>query len=106
MTALLNKTVLITGGSGGLGRALARAFTQVGSRVVITGRSADRLSDAVRELGGEQKRVEGYPCDVTDKTQVETLSLTIREKLGPVEILINNAGIARAVSFLETRDDQ
>ncbi len=103
---LTDKVALITGGSGGLGRALARAFVTAQTRVVITARSQDRLGDVLREIAAPENRVIAHACDVTDKAQVESLNRRIHEEFGPVEILINNAGIAQAVSFLEMTDLQ
>jgi len=103
---LTDKVVLITGGSGGLGRALARAFVTAQTRVVIAARSQDRLSNSVQAIGAPENRLIAHACDVTDKAQVESLDRRIREEFGPVEILINNAGIARAVSFLDMTDVQ
>jgi len=105
MAGLVNTIVLVTGGSGGLGRVLASAFVRQGSRVVITARSEAKLKAAAEELGREGGQVLALPCDVTDKTQVEGLAEAIRARWGAVQILINNAGIAKAASFLETTDE-
>jgi len=101
---LMNTIVLVTGGSGGLGRALARAFARQGSRVVIAARSEAKLKEAAEEIGGEGGQVLALPCDVAEKKQVEELAAAIRARWGAVQILINNAGVARAASFLETTD--
>jgi NAD(P)-dependent dehydrogenase (short-subunit alcohol dehydrogenase family) len=104
MADLQDKIVLVTGGSGGLGRALAGAFAGAGSRVVIASRSQDKLLAAAHELAGPERAISAIPCDVTDRQQVEVLDKTIRKKFGRVEIIINNAGLARAASFLEMPD--
>ena len=104
MADLQDKIVLVTGGSGGLGRALAGAFAGAGSRVVIASRSQDRLQATAQQLAGPERALLAIRCDVTDRQQVEALDKSIREKLGPVQILINNAGLARAMSFLEMPD--
>jgi NAD(P)-dependent dehydrogenase (short-subunit alcohol dehydrogenase family) len=104
MAELMNTIVLVTGGSGGLGRALARAFARQGSRVVIAARSEAKLKEAAEEIGGEGGQVLALPCDVAEKKQVEELAAAIRQRWGAVQILINNAGVARAASFLETTD--
>jgi NAD(P)-dependent dehydrogenase (short-subunit alcohol dehydrogenase family) len=106
MTGLLDKIVLVTGGSGGLGRALAQAFTQAGSRVVLTARDEDKLQRAAHAIAKSQERVLALTCDVTSKEQVLAVGERIRAQWGAVQILINNAGIARAVSFLDMTDDQ
>lgn len=96
--------MLVTGGSGGLGRVLARAFAQAGSRVVITSRSAERSKAAAKEISQGGATVVALPCDITEKKQVEALSEQIRMEVGTVQILVNNAGLARAARFLDMDD--
>jgi NAD(P)-dependent dehydrogenase (short-subunit alcohol dehydrogenase family) len=104
MTGLVNTIVLITGGSGGLGRVLAQAFARQGSRVVISARSEAKLKAASEEIGRDGGQVLALPCDVTEKKQVDNLAASIRARWGAVQILINNAGVARAASVLETTE--
>ena len=104
MVAPADKIVLVTGGSGGLGRCLADAFARQKYRVGITSRDPEKLSAAAEEIGEPSFPVLALPCDVRDKTQVESLAQELRTRLGPVQVLINNAGIARAMSFLEMPD--
>jgi NAD(P)-dependent dehydrogenase (short-subunit alcohol dehydrogenase family) len=99
-----NKIVLVTGGAGGLGRALASAFAAAGHRVVISGRSEERLLAVAQQLGAAGDRILAWPCDVSDRKQVEGLEAAIRARWGTVQILINNAGVARAMSFVELPD--
>lgn len=106
MSGTREKVVLITGGSGGLGRALAGAFVQAGHRVVLTARDEGKLKRATQTIESAQERVLALPCDVTNKEQVVDLGHQIHARWGAVQILINNAGIARAVSFLDMTDDQ
>lgn len=95
------KIVLVTGGSGGLGRSLARAFARQGCRVVIAGRSAGKLQAAAEEIGKQDFPVLALSCDIRQKDQVDLLAQEVRTRLGSVQILVNNAGIAQAMSFLE-----
>jgi NAD(P)-dependent dehydrogenase (short-subunit alcohol dehydrogenase family) len=88
-----DKTVLITGGTRGLGLVLARDFLKEGARVVICGREESTLERARTELerlGGE---VLAVPCDVTDAVQVEALISSVHERFGAVDVLVNNAGV-------------
>lgn len=93
------KTVLITGGSAGLGFSLARAFADWGSKVLICGRSKDRLVRAQQECPG----IEYLICDVTRQKEREAL-FDWASGLN-VDILINNAGIQRDVDFTRGMED-
>jgi NADP-dependent 3-hydroxy acid dehydrogenase YdfG len=105
MSKLANKTTLITGGGSGIGLAVARAFLQEGARVAITGRNADRLHQAVAELGAGG-RLLYYGADVADAAQVEQLVHTVTGRLGPIDILVNNAGTnIKARTFRELTPD-
>lgn len=82
------KTVVITGGSRGLGRAMALALAAAGHRVAVTGRDADKLAAMARELPGGM----AISADVREPTQVAAVIDQVEESLGPVDVLINNAG--------------
>jgi len=98
------RIVLITGGSGGLGAALARAFYGQGVRVVIAARDEGKLHAKAAEIASDGEEVLALPCDVTDRDQVKRLEANIAKRWGAVQILINNAGVARAVKFTEMPD--
>lgn len=90
---LAGRTVLITGGSRGLGLALAQAASAMGARVAICGRDAGSLERArslLQRRGGE---VVAIPCDVRHQASVRQLIESVRVRLGPVDVLINNAGV-------------
>jgi short-subunit dehydrogenase involved in D-alanine esterification of teichoic acids len=86
---LTDHRVLITGGSEGIGLALARAFARRRNRVLIAARRVDRLEAAAAAVGGLHTTV----CDLTDETQVRRLVATAGETLGGLSILVNNAGV-------------
>jgi NAD(P)-dependent dehydrogenase (short-subunit alcohol dehydrogenase family) len=91
--SLWGKTVLITGGSRGLGLALAREIGAQGARLAICGRDPDsliRAQDSLTRLGID---VVAIPCDVTDRESVDGLIDEVQRSLGPVDVLINNAGV-------------
>ena len=90
----MSRSVLVTGGNRGIGRAIAEAFAAAGDQVAITYRSGEPPPGflAVR-------------CDVTDATQVESAFAEIEEKQGPVEVLVANAGITRDTLVLRMSDD-
>ena len=104
MQDLEGKIVLVTGGGSGIGRAIALAFAAQKSRVAITGRTQatlDAVAEEIRHAGAEAlPRI----CDVPQKTQMETLRQEISSRFGPVQVLVNNAGIAPAAGFLEMPD--
>jgi NAD(P)-dependent dehydrogenase (short-subunit alcohol dehydrogenase family) len=105
MTDLRNKIVLITGGSGGLGRALAEAFAAQGCLVGITARDSAKLAAAAEQMARNGAQVLALPCDIRRRDQVRSLGREIAMSLGTVQILVNNAGVARAVNFTDMTDD-
>src|SRR5450755_486005 len=85
---LKNAVVLITGGSRGIGRGAAEVLKQAGARVAITGRDPERLAEAARSLD-----VVGIQADVANEADVLRTFREVKEKLGDLDILINNAGV-------------
>lgn len=90
---LENKVVLITGGSRGLGLVLARQLADEGAKIVICGRSDESLQKASEILEKRAAEFLAVPCDISDKQQVKRMISQIRDEMGSVDILINNAGI-------------
>ena len=95
------RIALVTGSSAGIGLALARGLAQAGARVVLNGRRADALAQAARQLADEGLAVDARAFDVTQRAQVDEHVAAIEAELGPIEILINNAGIQRRAPFHE-----
>lgn len=96
--SLHGRVALITGGNGGLGRAMALAFREAGARVVVTGRNPDK-NHAMGQALGDSEAV--LPLDVYDEAAVRhTIDLVV-ERCGQLDILINNAGQARRGAVLE-----
>ncbi|MEW5974201.1 MAG: SDR family oxidoreductase [Acidobacteriota bacterium] len=90
---LKGRVALITGGSKGLGKAMARAFAQAGADIVITSRHEAELQQALTEiLEGTTARGIFLVSDLSQRHEAETLAKTALEKMGRVDILINNAG--------------
>lgn len=90
---LRGKSVLITGGSRGLGLELAREFARQGARVAICARDAEELKSASNGLLQEGYSVFALPCDVSDQRQVETLIRQVNQHFGHLDVLVNNAGV-------------
>jgi 3-oxoacyl-[acyl-carrier protein] reductase len=93
---LKNAVALITGGSSGIGRAIAQAFSAGGARVAITGRDERRLAETARELG-----VHPIRADVAVEADVERTYREVLQKFGDLDILVNNAGIGVFKSLVD-----
>jgi 3-oxoacyl-[acyl-carrier protein] reductase len=89
---LTGKVGLVTGGTRGIGRAIAHALRGAGARVAITGRDAERARAAAAELGDG---VAGFGCELADPAQIEAAVAAAEAALGPIDILVNNAGLTR-----------
>lgn len=90
---LSGKCALITGGSRGLGKAMARGFAEAGANVMISSRHADELRSASEDVArGLDVKVEWGVSDMTDLRQVDDLAQAALSRLGQVDILVNNAG--------------
>ncbi|WP_459556097.1 SDR family oxidoreductase [Lacunimicrobium album] len=92
MSELSGKRVVITGGGSGIGEGIAKALAAEGCKVVIGGRTVEKLKVVAEGISGEHT-VGYHPLDVADRTSVETFFIWAKEILGGVDILINSAGI-------------
>ena len=95
------RLALVTGSSGGIGLALSRGLAQAGATVVLNGRNADKLAQAAELLAGEGLAVHARAFDVTKRDEVDASIASIEATLGPIEVLINNAGMTRRAAFHE-----
>ncbi len=104
MSELQGKRAIVTGGSRGIGKAIAETLAQAGAKVVITARHGDAAEDtaaAIRAGGGEALSLS---CDVADARAVEQLFRNVKERLGGLDILINNAGIIDPIGHIWETD--
>ena len=101
MFELSGKAALVTGASGGIGGAIARALHGAGAIVALSGTRLAPLEALAAELG-ERARV--LPCDLGDAAAVEALPKAAAEAMGAVDILVNNAGITRDQLFMRMSD--
>jgi gluconate 5-dehydrogenase len=97
------RLALVTGSSTGIGLALARGLAQAGAPVVLNGRDRARLAAAAAALRAEGHTVHESAFDATDPAAVEAAVASIEAQQGPIEILVNNAGITRRAPFTELR---
>lgn len=99
--SLEGEVALVTGGTHGLGMAVATALAEAGATLVINGHSADRLEKALEIYRDKGVEAKGYLFDVTDERQVAESVARIENEVGPVGILVNNAGIIKRIPALE-----
>jgi NAD(P)-dependent dehydrogenase (short-subunit alcohol dehydrogenase family) len=101
------RVALVTGGSRGLGLAIARKFAESGADVAITSRSEDKLAEAKAAITpGAQGKVLALASDVTRPDQIQQLVAKVTAELGKIDILVNNAGSSLRGNFEELTDDQ
>lgn len=106
MSELEGKVALVTGGTRGIGRACAAALASEGVRVALCGRNPDTAASAADELAQETSgELRGFGCDIADPDAVSGMVKAVGESLGPITILVNNAGITRDGLLMRMKDD-
>ena len=101
-----NQTVVVTGGGGGIGGATCRRFGSEGARVAVFDlnlEAAEKVASAIRAEGG---RAEAFKCDITDRASVNAAVAAAEASLGPIDVLINNAGWDVFKPFTKTEPAQ
>lgn len=99
---LAGKVAVVTGGSRGIGEAIAATLVQEGVSVVIAARRQDKLDEACAAIGPQ---VRGVRCDVTKLADLDNLAAYVREQYGGCDILVNNAGTGTYKPFLDVTED-
>ncbi len=104
--SLKGRLALVTGSGQGIGFALAKGLAEHGATVVVNGRSADKVEKAVASLRGKGLKAEGSVFDVVDAAAVEAEVARIEKEIGPIDIVVNNAGMQFRKPLEEFPDDK
>ena len=105
MARFAGKTVVVTGGGGGIGGATCRRFGADGAKVAVHDRNleaAEKVAAAIREAGGQ---AQAFRCDITDRASVDAAIAATEAALGPIDVLVNNAGWDVFKPFTKTTPD-
>ncbi len=104
--SLSGKVAVVTGGNRGIGRAIANGFADAGATVVIAARNEEKSAQAVKEITAAGGKAVAFTVDVSDRAQIEKTVKSIEEKVGPIEVLVNNAGIGFHADALTLEDSE
>lgn len=92
MAKMANKTIIVTGGGGGIGGAACRRFAKEGGNVAVFDMNMDAAERVAAGIVAEGGKAMAFRCDITDRTQVDAAVAAVDAKLGPIDVLVNNAG--------------
>ena len=102
---LNNKVALVTGGARGIGKAICRTLANDGFKIAINFNNSEKEAIALKDELSAITEVEIFKCDVSDSIAVKEMFLEISQKLGNVNVLVNNAGVAEQVLFTDITDE-
>ncbi len=102
---LKGQVALVTGGGRGIGRSIALAFAREGADVAVAARTRNDVAAVSNEIDSLGRSALAWQCDVTERDQVAALIGEVEKRLGPITILVNNAGIAAGAKTAEMDDD-
>ena len=100
--SLEGRGAVVTGGGRGIGEEVARVLASAGARVVVSARTQSQIGQVAQQLCDEGYEAWAIACDVTDPDEVRALMVEARTHLGPVQILVNNAGVASSAPLKRT----
>ena len=104
MTVINSRRALITGAASGIGRLLAMRLASAGAKLVLWDIDPAGLSQAQAELSSTGHEVDVYTCDLTSREEIATVAAQTMTECGPIDILINNAGIVSGKNLLDISD--
>lgn len=99
------RTAIVTGAAGGIGEAVVRTLAERGGHVVGVDRDADRLAEVMAKLAAEGLSVHALPADITDSAQAQRVVAEAENAFGPVDELVNGAGVLRLGGALDLTDE-
>jgi 3-oxoacyl-[acyl-carrier protein] reductase len=103
--SLDGRVVIVTGGTRGIGAAIAAFLAERGASVVVSGRDADRVQSAAKAMEGLGGRVVGLAADAAKREDADRLVDTARQEFGRLDVVVNNAGITRDALLVRMKDD-
>jgi gluconate 5-dehydrogenase len=103
--SVAGQIVLVSGGSRGIGRAIARGFAERGARVIITGRQQQTLEQTARDIGSDDNPVRAIVCDVADSRAIASLVDGVTAEFGRIDTLVNVAGVNRRKPAVEVTEE-
>ena len=103
--SLGGRVAIVTGGTRGIGAAIAALLAEHGASVVVSGRDADRVQSAVKTMEGLDGRVVGLAADAAKREDAERLVDTAKQEFGRLDVVVNNAGITRDALLVRMKDD-
>ena len=103
---LTGQVALVTGASQGLGRAIAEAVAAAGATVALVARSVDKLAEVAAGIAAAGGRAEAFPCDVAKGEEIQRVVDAVVEKLGRLDVLVNNAGVTRDTLLPRMSDEE
>ena len=103
--SLAGRVAIVTGGSRGIGAAIAALLAEHGAGVLVSGRDADRVQTAVKAMGGLGGRVVGLAADAAQRQDVDRLVDAARQEFGRLDVVVNNAGITSDALLVRMKDE-